>query len=223
MQSQIQEIRLPNRLATRFPYPFTYQYIIALMSENYQSKRERWQRLLGSLPAGLRGHVSLRNVEAVAALTPQAQERLQEALKAGLKRLPRAVEQLWMAPNTSVADLLNPPAQSAKEMSAEVSQQVKQELADLIQLCFPDMPRVSAEALVEAEVMDIAQQTARVHHRVFQSGHLRTDFVMIVLYAQVHQTQERLEEMIAENPALRQMIDQSELPWKPNEWRTQHA
>jgi hypothetical protein len=193
------------------------------MSETYRSKRERWQRMLGSLPAGLRGHVSLRNAEAVAALTPQAQARLAEALQAGLKRLPRAVEQLRMAPDTSVADLLNPPAQSAKEMSAEVSQQIKQELADLIQLCFPDMPRVSAEALVEAEVMDIAQQTAQVHHKVIQSDHLRTDFVMIVLYALLHQTLERLEEMIAENPALRQMIDQSDLPWKPKEWRKLHA
>jgi hypothetical protein len=50
------------------------------MTETYQAKRERWQRLLGSLPAGLRGHVSLRNVEAVAALTPQAQIRLAKAL-----------------------------------------------------------------------------------------------------------------------------------------------
>ncbi len=43
------------------------------MTENYQAKRERWQRQLESLPTGLREHVSLRNVESVAALTPQAQ------------------------------------------------------------------------------------------------------------------------------------------------------
>lgn len=189
------------------------------MTETYQAKRERWQRLLGSLPAGLRGQVSLRNVEAVAALTPQAQVRLAEALQAGLKRLPRAVEQLRMTPDTSVADLLNPPAQSAKEMSTAVSQQIKQELADLIQLCFPDMPRVSAEALVEAEVMDIAQQTAQAHHTLLQSSHLRTDFVMAVAYGLMRQSLERLEEMIAETPALRQMIDQGDLPWKPKEWR----
>ncbi len=51
------------------------------MSETYQSKRERWQRLLESLPVGLREHVSLRNVEAVAALAPQAQERLESGWK----------------------------------------------------------------------------------------------------------------------------------------------
>ena len=77
------------------------------MSETYQSKRERWQRLLETLPAGLREQVSLRNVEAVAALPPLAQERLAEAIQAGLKRLPRAVEQLRVNPNTSVTELLN--------------------------------------------------------------------------------------------------------------------
>ena len=91
MQFQIQEIRLPNRLATRFPYLPTQFCIIALMSENYQSKRERWQRLLESLPAGLREHVSIRNVEAVAALPQPAQARLSEAIQSGLKRLPCAL------------------------------------------------------------------------------------------------------------------------------------
>ncbi|MEP0805717.1 MAG: hypothetical protein HRF47_09520 [Chloroflexota bacterium] len=76
------------------------------MSETYRSKRERWQRTLESLPAGLRERVSLRNVEAVAALTPQAQERLAEAIQADLKRIPRAVEQLQINPDTSVPDLL---------------------------------------------------------------------------------------------------------------------
>ena len=60
------------------------------MSETYKSKRERWQRLLESLPIDLREHVSLRNVEAVAALTSQAKARLVEALHSGLKRLPHS-------------------------------------------------------------------------------------------------------------------------------------
>jgi hypothetical protein len=188
------------------------------MSETYRSKRERWQRLLESLPAGLRDHVSLRNVEAVAALTPQAQ-----AIQAGLKRLPRALEQLRRNPETSVAVLLQPVAQSESETSADFAQIIQKELADLIQLCFPDMPRMSAEALAGADVMDVAQQTAQVHHILFESSHLRTDFVMVVVYGLMCQSLERLEEMFEEKPALRQMIDQSDLPWKPNEWRTQHA
>jgi len=41
------------------------------------------------------------------------------------------------------------------------------------------MPRISAEALASADVMDIARQTAHVHHNLFESNHLRTDFVMV--------------------------------------------
>jgi hypothetical protein len=193
------------------------------MSETYRSKRERWQRLLESLPESLREHVSIRNVEAVASLTQQAQARLAEAIRSGLKRLPRALEQLRDNPDTSIADLLKPPAPSLPDPASEFNEKTRAELADLIQLCFPDMPRVSAEALAGAEVMDVVQQTAQVHCILLQSSHLRTDFVMAVAYGLVRQSLERLEEMIEEKPALRQTIDQSDLPWKPNEWRTQHA
>jgi len=196
------------------------------MSETYQSKRERWQRLLETLPAGLREQVSLRNVEAVAALPPQAQERLAEAIQAGLKRLPRAVEQLRVNPNTSVADLLNPPVQPEPESpspAADFLQHIQNELADLIQLCFPDMPRMSAEALANADVMDVARTVAQTHHQLFKSNHLRTDFVVMVLYGLMRQSLESLEEVIEQTPALLQAFNQSSLPWKPNDWRKQNA
>lgn len=193
------------------------------MSETYQAKRERWGRMLESLPVGLREHVTLRNVEAVVALTPQAQERLVEAFQAGLRRLPHAVEQLRLNPDTSVADLLHPPAVSETKKNVQTSQEIQKELADLIQLCFPDMPRISAEALSAAEVMDVARQIAQVHQSLFRSTHLRTDFVVMVLYGLVRQTLEHLEEKIEDTPALRQAFSQSNLPWKPNNWRKPNA
>ncbi|MBI5841890.1 MAG: hypothetical protein HZB19_17515 [Chloroflexi bacterium] len=196
------------------------------MSETYQSKRERRQRLLETLPAALRAHISIRNVEAVAALTPQAQERLTEAVQAGLKRLPRAVEQLQINPDTSIADLLNPPAQLDPETASQGSdypQHIHHELADLIQVCFPDMPRMSAEALANADVMDVARTAARAHHQLFKSNHLRTDFVVMVLYGLMRQSLESLEEVIEQTPALLQAFNQSSLPWKPNDWRKQNA
>jgi hypothetical protein len=196
------------------------------MSETYQSKRERRQRLLETLPAALRARISIRNVEAVAALTPQAQERLTEAVQAGLKRLPRAVEQLQINPDTSVADLLSPPAQPDPETESQGSnslQHIHHELADLIQVCFPDMPRVSAEALANSDVMDMARTTAQAHHLLLASNHLRTDFVVMVVYGLMRQTLEHLEEMIEDTPALRQAFDQGDLPWKPNNWRKQNA
>ncbi|MEK6750669.1 MAG: hypothetical protein AABZ00_00275 [Chloroflexota bacterium] len=179
-----------------------------------------------TLPAGLREQVSLRNVEAVAALPPQAQERLAEAIQAGLKRLPRAVEQLRVNPNTSVADLLNPPTLPVAESSStepDFPQHIQNELADLIQLCFPDMPRMSAEALANADAMDVARTTAQAHHLLFKSNHLRTDFVVMVLYGLMRHSLESLEEVIEQTPALRQAFNQSSLPWKLNDWRKQNA
>lgn len=192
------------------------------MSESYQAKRERWQRMLEALPADLRGHVSLRNVEAVASLTPKAQGRLAEAIQAGLKRLPRAVEQLRANPNTSVSDLLNPPSptiQPEQTLSADLNK----ELADLIQSCYPDMPRVSAEALAQAEAMQIVRDLVQTIHHIFASPHLKADFVLVVLYAMMRQNTERLEEIISDVPACRQVFARSDLPYIPNEWSNQHA
>jgi hypothetical protein len=189
--------------------------IMQLMSETYQSKRERWQRLMETLPAGLREHIALRNVEAVAALPPQAQARLLEAIRSGLKRLPLAVEKLKANPNLSVAELLEPTAQAVIPEDPPI----RAELADIIQKCFPDMPRISAEALAEASLMDIARILARTHEQMLSSEHLKTDFVMMVLYGLMRQTLDQLEEIIGQTPSLQQALEKSALPWKSNDWR----
>ena len=188
------------------------------MSETYQSKRERRQRMLESLPVGLREHISLRNVEAVVALSPQAQMRLLEAIQAGLTRVPRAIEQLRADPQTSVSDLLDPPTQVESIIPIQSDQSATlKEVADQIQECFPDMPRVSAEALADTDVMQIVRSVAGTHHQVFKSTHIKTDFVMLTLYGLMRQTLERLEEIIEETPALRQAFDKS------NEWRKEET
>ena len=207
---------MPLYLPTRFR-------MMCSMSETYRSKRERWKRLLEALPTGLREHVSLRNVEAVSSLTPQAQQRLAEAIHAGLKRLPPAVEQLKTNPKASVTELLKPSTQPIAQQPSQSSQQIHTELADLFQLCFPDMPRISAEALANSDVMEIARTIAQSHSQLLESNYLKTDFVMMVLYALMRQTLERLEEIIEQTPTLRQAFDQSSLPWKPNDWRKQNA
>lgn len=188
------------------------------MSETYQSKRERRQRMLDALPVGLREHISLRNVEAVAALSTQAQLRLVEAIQTGLTRVPRAIEQLRADPQTSVSDLLNPPSQVDMVIPIQSDpSSIAKDVADQIQACFPDMPRVSAEALAEAEVMQIVRTVAETHRQIFQSGHIKTDFVMLTLYGLIRQTLEQLEEIIEETPALRQAFE------KTNEWRKEET
>ncbi len=197
------------------------------MSETYQSKRERWQRMQEALPADLRPHVSLRNVEAVAGLSPQAQTRLTEAIQAGLKRLPRAIEQLKANPDTPVSELLNP-AQTATsptqaQPQSELSQKIRNELADLVQACYPDMPRLSAEALVEAEAMQVAGEVAQALVNLFNSEHLKADFVLVTLYALVAGTLERLETLIAESPAAQGVLAQSDLSNISTQWRHSNA
>ncbi len=188
------------------------------MSETYQSKQERRQRLSESLPEGLRPHVSVRNIEAVAALSSAAQTRLLEAIQAGLKRLPRAIEQLRADPETSIRDLLDPPARSEADtrLQSEPSS-IAQDVADLIQACFPDMPRLSAEALANAEVMQVVRTIAETHRQIFKSVHVKTDFVMLALYGLMRQTLEQLEQAIEGSPALRQAFE------KNNEWRKEET
>jgi hypothetical protein len=189
------------------------------MSETYQSKRDRWQWLLEALPDGLREYVAIRNVEAVAALPKHAQERLLEAIRAGLKRLPAAVDRLRLNPDLSVEELLKTSIQRGIEEETETPEQIQYELANMIQLCFPDMPRISAAALADANLMDVARVLGRTHNQMLSSEHLKTDFVMMVLYGLMRQTLDQLEEIIEQTPSLRQALEKSGLPWKPNEWR----
>jgi len=194
------------------------------MSETYQSKRERRQRMLEALPFGLQAHISLRNVDAVTALSPQAQTRLLKAVQAGLKRLPRAIEQLRADPDTSIADLLNPPTLPTRAPFPQTtSVAFHLVVADRIQECFPDMSRVSAEALADADVMQIVRSVAETHLQVFKSSHIKTDFVMLTLYGLMRQTLEQLEEIIEETPALRQAFEQGQVSWKNNEWRKEET
>ena len=195
------------------------------MSETYQSKRERRQRILANLPADLRPHVSLRNVEAVSGLTSEAQTRLAEAIQAGLKRLPRAIEQLKADPDTPVSELLNPvqASQNRSQPQGELSKEIRNELADLVQACYPDMPRLSAEALIEAEAMQVAGEVARAFGAMFTSEHLKADFVLVVLYALVAGALERLETLIADTPAAQQVLAQSDLSHLSTQWRHSNA
>ena len=48
--------------------------------------------------------------------------------------------------------------------------------------------------------MEVARTTAQAHQQLLTSNHLRTDFVVMVLYGLMRQSQERLEEVIEQYP-----------------------
>lgn len=184
------------------------------MSESYSSKRERWQKLLDGLPESLRGHISLRNVEAVAGLSPKAQMTLAEAIQSGLKRLPRAIDILRASPTISVAELLEKvsaasPAPSMAAVSIEPI--ARKRLADLIQICYPDMPRLSAEALSQAEPLEAVLHVLSALESLFRSPHLNADFVVVIFQACLSHSMVRLEAHLASNPAFQQALAQSGL------------
>lgn len=200
-------------LMTQRRYPPTHPRIIAPMTENYASKRERWQKLLDALPESLRGHISLRNVEAVSALSPQAQGTLAQAIQAGLKRLPRAIELLGKAPELTVPELLEKVSagQEPAEIAIVPNADTQRRSADLIQFCYPDMPRVSAEALGQADALSDVLQVVSALESVFASPHLNSDFVLVIFHACLKQALERLEGKLAENPAFQQAVSQNNL------------
>ena len=215
----------PN-LATAPPYPSEPFRIIRPMSETYQSKRKRWKRLQAELPDSLRPHVSLRNVEAVSKLTPDAQRTLAEAIEAGMQSLPQAIKALQENPALCVSDLLGTsPAAAQKTEPAEpdISPETREELADLIQLCYPDMLRLSAEALTEAEAMQVVGLLTDSFMQVFASRHIRSDFVLVVLFALLQDAQERIEALIDDTPSAQSALTQSDLPYIPTKWRKTHA
>jgi hypothetical protein len=195
------------------------------MSETYQSKRKRWKRLQAELPDTLRPHISLRNVEAVSKLAPDVQIRLAEAIQAGLKSLPQSIQALQENPSLSVSDLLGtaPAPQTEEAPEPELSAEVREELADLIQLCYPDMPRLSAEALTEAEAMQMVGRLTGSLLQVFASPHIKSDFVMVVLYTLLGDAQERVNALIDDTPAAQTALTQSALPYIPEKWRKTHA
>lgn len=199
---------------TQRRYPPIHPGIIAPMSESYTSKRERWQKLLDALPESLRGHISLRNVEAVSALSPQAQETLAQAIQAGLTRLPRAIECLRANPQATVAELLErvPASPLAFALAVRQSEQsARKELADLVQACYPDMPRQSAEALSASEALAEILQVMSAQASLFASPHLHSDFVVVIFHGCLRQALERLEAHLASNPAFQQAVSQSGL------------
>jgi hypothetical protein len=184
------------------------------MTENYASKRERWQKQLDALPDTLRGHISLRNVEAVSALSAEAQQTLVRAIQAGLNRLPRAIETLRHNPQATVAELLEHAPISTLELALaarQSEQAARKQLADLVQLCYPDMPRLSAEALSEAEALAEILQVVSAHEGMFVSTHLHSDFVVVIFHGCLRQALERLEAHLAGNPAFQQAVSRSGL------------
>jgi len=84
-----------------------------------------------------------------------------------------------------------------------------QALASLMQACFPGLNPAAAEALIHSPTLAEILRLLVAHRQAFASPHLRSDFVIVILYALLGQSQNQLQQIIAANPAYQQAIRQS--------------
>lgn len=188
------------------------------MTESYQAKRERMLRAQASLPAHLQGRISLRNAEAAAVLSPEAQSTLAAALDNGLVKVAQAMQMLSRDPRADLAPLLpdsrrkqadpvgNEPSRSAAGLA---------ELTALLQTCYPDMPVLAAQALADSPALDGLRAVFLAQQSLFAARQVHPDFVIVAFAGLLQQMQERLEARITQSPTYQQALRQSGLDWKP--------
>jgi hypothetical protein len=82
-------------------------------------------------------------------------------------------------------------------------------MTSLMQACFPDLNPAAAEALIQSPTLADILPLVSAHRQAFASPHLRSDFVIVILYALLGQAQNQLQQIIAANPAYQQAIRQS--------------
>jgi hypothetical protein len=182
----------------------------------YEQRRRRRQQLVEGLPPGLRGRIALRNVEAVAKLPPEAQRRLAEAIDTGV-RIPAAIAHLKRNPGAKVEDIMKAAGRRGRNVSKGNATSPGPTdlslLADLLQTCFPDMPRTTAEAMAGSELLSEVLGALCAQQACFESHHAESEFVVVVLCGLALKTIERLNQLIPQRPIYRQAIQQSGVPW----------
>ncbi|MGD2156081.1 MAG: hypothetical protein PVG14_06445 [Anaerolineales bacterium] len=186
----------------------------------YAQRRQRRQQLLEELPPGLRGRIALRNVEAVAKLTPEAQQKLMEAIDAGA-RIPAAIRYTKENPEATVNEIVSKchrkagkrRQRAAAEKSVSSTPHDLNKLADLLQVCFPDMPRSTAKAMAGSELLSEVLSIVRAQRTCFESRHAESDFVVVVLCGLALRTIDRLNQIIPKRLIYRQALQQSGVKW----------
>lgn len=182
----------------------------------YDQRRQRRQQLIEELPPDLRQWIALRHVEAVAKFPPEIQQRLAEAIQAGIKA-PTAIRFLKENPEATVAEIVKEPGKrrptEMKHMRRSPDPNHLILLADLLQTCFPDMPRATATAMAGSDLLSEVLDIIRTQQTCFESHHTQSDFIVVVLCGLVLSTIERLNKIISTRMVYRQAIQQSGLDW----------
>lgn len=182
----------------------------------YDQRRRQRQKLAEELPPDLQKRIALRHVETVAKFPPEAQQRLMEATNTGV-RVPAAIRFLKENPEATVEEIVKAVGKrrqtTKKVIQASTEPNQLSLLADLLQTCFPDMPRTTANAMAESELLSEVLGIVSAQQACFESQHAQSDFVVVVLCGLALATIEHLNQTIPKRTIYRHAIQQSGVAW----------
>lgn len=110
-----------------------------------------------------------------------------------------------------------PPVDHRATNSSQVMQSTKvsldhqdiQVIISILTTCYPSMPRQSASALAESEVMREAVSVVTAVRLAVESNNAKSDFVILSLFGLISATKKKLSEIIQSNPAFLKAIENS--------------
>ena len=205
-------------------YPDLIYSILPAMAEDYQSKRERWQRLRENFPAPLQ-NIALSSVDAIASLQEGALLLLAEVIDE-IESLPKAILLLDIFPDIDKESLLQlvnangetswqeikSPAVEKRPALQKATQAFTEDilsLADYLQSFYAKMPRTAAESLATSSAMKDALNVVMAVRIAREST--ASDFVTLCLYGLFKESKKLLAEDIKANPSFLNAARQSDL------------
>ena len=198
------------------------------MSESWESRRNRLVKVRAGFSESLR-NIPLRYVEDVAGLSPEALRALERAYQVEPVNIPRAIQYIRENLVLSVEDLREfarpekpgpkPAGTEIQELNASIAKPKTashppdnsdiQALAEVLRLCYPGMPKISAHAMAGSEVMSEALRVVTATREASESYHAQSDFVVLSLYQLFSQSKQQVLEIIQSNPAFQKALANS--------------
>jgi hypothetical protein len=198
------------------------------MADSPDNKARRRRRLLQTFPAPL-DQVAIRHVDAIQSLGGNLRALLAKAIsQTSMANIPKCLGAIKNSGGSiqSVTDLIalldlaeTLRAEAVEDLSSgkapnqEVDGIDMDYLASLLLKCYPDMPQVTADALVGSDVLAPSLKVVAATGVALRDA--KSDFVITALYTLFEQKLDEIEQIIARNPAFVKAMQLSRPDWKP--------
>lgn len=201
------------------------------MSEKeWLPRKNRSLKVREGFPVSLRD-IPLRYVEGVAGLSPDSLNALDQAYRIEKVNIPRALQFIrenQMISIQALCEFARPEKRGPKRGAAETAKDKPffqqrevpgfvpnerdiQILAGLLTVCYPSMPKVSADAMAASEVMQESLNVVSATREALESDHARSDFVILSLFQLFTHSKKKVLEIIQGNPAFQRALEQSKV------------